>query len=128
MTTRTVAECPVGGCPWEYTLTTPRTKRREGGGTAVVLPPPAGVGASAAAAGVRAARQVWATAHMHTGHPARGGRMASLVELISRAANAQDDAVVRAHLAGHSRLQLQATFGDQADELFRPGVTERPRC
>lgn len=120
MTGRTVAECPVGGCPWQYTLTTPRTERRAGGGTAVVLPPPAGVSATAAAAGVRAARQVWATAHVRPGPHARGGRMASLVELISRAATAQDDAVVRAHLAGHSRLQLQATFGDQAGQLL-PG-------
>ncbi len=108
MTGRYVAYCPVAGCPQEFPLTDPHVAER-GERLVVVVPPPASVPADVAAAGMRAAQQVLS-------RPVAG--FSDVVQLLSEAANAQDDAVIAAHLAGHSRLQLQATFGDRVDEVL----------
>jgi hypothetical protein len=44
--------------------------------------------------------------------------LAGAVNLVRRAELAQDDAVLAEHLRGHSPAELQATFGDQLDQVL----------
>lgn len=109
---RTVAECPVGGCPWEYDLTRPRTEDGPGGRLLLVVPPPAGVAPREALAGLRAARPVMAAAP-----PAAS--LDDAIQTAQRTVAAQDDGVLLEHLRGHTRAELEAAL--PADVLAQLG-------
>jgi hypothetical protein len=106
---RTEATCPVAGCPWKYELSRPRTEVRPGGRVALVVPPPAGDRTAAeTVAGVRAAGPVMACAPPPVD-------IAGLVDVVGRAASAQDEAVLATHLGTHTRAELAAGLGDRLD-------------
>lgn len=105
-TPRHQMHCPVAECPWVYDRATPRAAGDEGDGRIrMVIPAPSGehLRPVEIAAGVAAAQPKMAV---------QAGSFNDLVAVVAAAARDQDNAVIAAHLAGHSYAQLADALED----------------
>ena len=133
LTSRAVVHCPVTECPWRYTLTRAGVEVRRGR-AALSVPPPAGVSPAETVAGL-AARWPVMRANATRRLSDRVDRptvddfpalVADVTDFAARVGAAQDDGVTLAHLAGHSREELAAAFGDRLDVVLGLIAADKP--